>query len=252
MIAEVQQSIRQGLEDTYLKDKVLKEFSIDPHSAIIEYLFTLHVATRLLTLRTPGSKMLIHLEYSAKDFINNAFAFNLKPLPIRRKHRTIRKGRIDIAILETAKHYSLKSIIGIELKGINPPKTGIAADVKRLAHAMWQRDPVGENSIVVSFLAFAVRLKRRGALFYADEMPLKMSTRKAELTGHMARVLRPYKGISGGVEVWPIDVLGGKEVAKRTPEEFHEHKDIARETVAMAGVLVTLSRSPTALSAAMC
>lgn len=246
MIDTVRSRIKEGLEDAYFKDKALRESIIELQTSITEYLLTVHVAMRLLGLQhpNPGGRFLTHIEYGATAFLNNAFErFKLNPYRRRRKHRALRTGRIDIAILELARHLSVRSVMGIELKGINPPMTKVDADIKRLAHAMGKHDRIGENSIRASFGAYVVRLNRKGELFEACEAEPRVRENQAALTEHFARLLRRTNGIQSRVDVWAFDVRGATEVANGMPADHWDAKEIASQTGAVAGVIVSLVRA---------
>jgi hypothetical protein len=246
MIDTVRSLIKEGVEDAYFKDKALRESFIELQTPITEYLFTVHVAMKLLGWQhpQPGGRFLTHIEYGAAAFLNNAFErFKLNPYRRRRKHHTLRSGRIDIAILELASHLSVRSVMGIELKGINPPMTKVDADITRLAHAMRAHDRIGENSIRASFSAYVVRLNRKGELFEACQAEPRICGHQAALTEHFARLLRRGNGIQSRVDVWAFDIRGATEVANGMPADHWDAKEIASQTGAVAGVLVTLVRA---------
>ena len=238
--------IKAGIENAYWNNQQLRENHYEPSRAITEYLFTVSVAMELLKVRRlkAANDILIHVEYAASAFVNNAFErFRLNAHQRRQSHRPLRTGRIDIAILQLAPLLSMRSLIGIELKGVNPPLGKVDADLRRLAHAMHQVDPIGASSLSVSFGAFVKDLKRKNELFNRNEMRPRMRTLEQNLTDRFNTVIRRYGGIRAVVEVWSVNAKGADEVAEEIPEEHHERADIIRETRADAGALIILERT---------
>ena len=238
--------IKAGIENAYWNNQRLKENHHEPTRNIIEYLFTVSVAMELLNVRRvkATNDILIHVEYAASALVNNAFErFRLNPHQRRQSHRPLKTGRIDIAILRLAPLLSIRSLIGIELKGVNPPLGKVDADLRRLAHAMHQVDPIGDSSLSVSFGAFVKDLKRTNELVNRDEMRPRMRTLERNLTDRFNTAVQRYVGIRAIVEVWPVNAKGSDEVAAELPEPLRERGDIIRETRADAGVLITLERT---------
>lgn len=243
--AIVKECIIAGIEKAYRKYQGIKAQMNVPPTSITEYLITASVAQELWTadsLKSDGD-IFVQVECSATDFVNNAFErFKFKPYRRRDIHQTIRTGRIDIGVLRFGMHLGFRSVVGIELKGFNPPQNKVYADLRRLIHAMNERDAIGKNSIVASFCAFVMSLKKRNELLNACEIEPRKRALQKELGRNLKGILRNSSRLQKIIHVWNIDVEGSDEVARRTPEEFRDQNDIASETRAIVGVLVTIKR----------
>lgn len=195
---------------------------------------------------TPERGIVVQVECSATDFVNNAFErFRFDPFRRRKHHRTKRRGRIDIAVLQFGKLLSFKSVVGIELKGFNPPEKNIRSDLARLIHAMEETDPVGENSIVASFLAFIMSLKKKKEMLNARDVEPRIRNLQNKVERSLDGILTDGNGLQKNIYIWRIDVDGSDEVAQRMPEDVRDQNDIASETRAVVGVLVTITRKVT-------
>jgi hypothetical protein len=241
----VKQCIVAGTEKAYQQEQVIKAHMGEPPASITEYLITGCIAKELWTEAslTPERNIVVQVECSATDFVNNAFeGIKFNPCRRRKNHKTKRKGRIDIALLRRVKHLGFRSVVGIELKGFNPPVKSIRADLERLIHAMKQTDSIGENSIVSSFCAFVMSLKKKNELLNVCEIKPRNHALQKKLERELKGIPRKNSSLQKVIHIWNIDVDGSDEVARRTPEEIWDQNDIASASRAVVGVLVSIEQ----------
>ncbi|MBS1495088.1 MAG: hypothetical protein JST55_16400 [Bacteroidetes bacterium] len=167
--------IKNGIETAYYDLVKHEDYSELLKDKITEYLITVGVVKKLLeNTKKLSTLSSIRVEYDSDEFLSHAFTFmKLFPSIRQRKHESIRKGRIDIAILDKFISKPFKrSVCGIEIKAINPHKGDVKKDFLRFEHALLETDPIGENSIEVCFIAFLKRLDTPTKCFNeADYIP---------------------------------------------------------------------------------
>jgi len=246
MLGQIEQCIQKGVERAYFEELALTGCENEFEPDIAEYLFTVNVAQRLLEAKRQNrwNNHSICLEYDATQFKANAFPqFLLNPRRDRRTdHFSSRPGRIDTVVLSSAGMGNWRSVVGIELKGINPQRDLVFNDLHRLADAMSAIDPIDANSVVRGYCAFVLRHYNRREALEADQIRERVITRQADDERDVANELRGTAGIVTSVHFWEIWVRGATQVAETIPEELWEYGDIARETGSVTGVLVSLRR----------
>ena len=174
LLYEVEDLIVKGLEKGHNQNLFFTQNYTDFQSRIIEYLITVNIAQSLEEYcfsRGLG----VNLEYPIKDFYNGAFPSVKFPTEIfggefqtRKDHNPVKNKskRIDIAITSDPIHnngYSSsgwRSLIGIEVKPLNPTKKKVEEDVLRLAKALALTDKISENQILSGYACFFRRFDK--------------------------------------------------------------------------------------------
>jgi hypothetical protein len=159
--SEITDVIKKGLIKGYRENLLLLSSYNDFVDQVREYLLTVNVAQQLLEWNNQHLYK-INIEYPVFSFYNNAFLayywditdiFNMSI--IRREEGLSptdkRYQKIDIAITQEQSGDNAstheRTLVGIELKGINKNETEIIRDAERMAKAMVLKDKSSENSI---------------------------------------------------------------------------------------------------------
>ncbi|MDL2212641.1 hypothetical protein LJC29_01580 [Bacteroides sp. OttesenSCG-928-N06] len=158
----IKKSIKKGYDLNLAFHSYFDEFT----DTIREYLLTISVALELLEWNEEH-KYKIFVEYPLRQFYENAFPpFSFEGNTIFNQHIVSReykydnsksKEKIDIVITEEdSNSYPLidRSLVGIELKGINQTELLIIEDIERLSKAISNVDSISNNSIVLGFVIF--------------------------------------------------------------------------------------------------
>jgi len=170
--------IIQGMKNAYDDLVKFEDYNFLIRTNVTEYFFTVAVAKSLSEhIKSLPGNLTIHFEYPSDFFVQHAFD-NFKYQNVkgkehierkfikRQKHKSVRKGRIDIAILsKIAGNIWTHSVHGIEVKGINPSKKALKKDFTRLEEALLKTDKIGENSIESCFITFIKRLDNPKQVF---------------------------------------------------------------------------------------
>jgi hypothetical protein len=157
-----------GLRNGYNQKLTLHADYYDSDLDIVEYLLTVNVAQTLsIWNQENGMKYSLFLEYPTGKFFKNAFVpymivgdniFDttvIHPLAAQQldKRQDIRQGRLDLAVCQGAVGMSdfKSSVVGIELKGINPSTEKVFEDIDRLVLALTMEDKKFANSIQAGY-----------------------------------------------------------------------------------------------------
>lgn len=172
----IEKYLVNGLRNGYTQNRVLHTSYLDNESSIIEYLLTVNVAQELIEWNSNNSySYSIFLEQATETFFKSAFLpymevgndiFDMKiihPEVLKSidTNTDIRVGRLDLAVCrEKGGFLNYKeSLVGIELKGINPNIDKVIADVKRLVLAIEMKDDKFKNSILK---CYCLHIKKLG------------------------------------------------------------------------------------------
>lgn len=238
----------------------------DFHLKIAEYLFTVKVAQYLLDWvkeerRRSKKRFSVILEYNAGWFYENAFETGIEkinpktsgiktaPLPgnfIRKKG----VGRIDIAITRsvprlpsflTKDRHRERSIYGVEIKGINPTKSKLQEDFKRLSMCLLATYDNHENSIEECFILYARRLDKPQDFFSENDRPVEEYLKLKELSLFSEC---SYFGLLE-VEVCPFDIYTRliEDVINDTPSDHRDEGFDPLDTGSVWGMLIAFRKS---------
>jgi len=168
---DVIDSIKKGLNKGYRQNILLLSSFNNFIDELREYLLTVNVAQQLLDWNEEHS-FKIRIEYPVLHFYNNAFLefdldvsdfFNTVIISRGQEHAPTNKlcQKIDIAVTEDQEGAIVstheRTLIGIELKGINKSESDIISDAIRMAKAMIRTDQVSANSIQFCICGFLRR-----------------------------------------------------------------------------------------------
>lgn len=242
--SQILAQIIAGLNSAYFENLALCDPDTDVQTKVTEYLFTVNVAQKLLELKRDGGLVntAIKLEHDAGEFINGAFPrFKLNPQRIRCQHVPVRNGRIDISILRKS-NMEIRSTYGIEVKGINPSTDLIKKDLKRLAHAMEERDIIGTNSICKCYCAFIRRLDTEEELYSEPDIDLRLVKLKSEIISEYSKAISGFSKLHLCVELDIIYSSTCHDYANNIPYEYTDYEEAVESTGAAIGVIIVIAR----------
>lgn len=146
----IKESIFNGLKNACDKTK---EYTQE-ESVIIpaEYLLTVNIADDLNTnLRNMGFKTILEFNTADLSDLNyDEMGGSLFNLVLNDANQTSRSGRVDIALI----HSIQKAFTCIELKRLNPSKSQIIEDIKRLSELVNKSSNTGDTKMLYTYLSF--------------------------------------------------------------------------------------------------
>jgi hypothetical protein len=254
---DLEQYLFKGLRKGYNQNQILHTSFIDNKSSIVEYLLTVNVAQQLIDWNERyDNTYSLYLEYPTELFFKNAFLpfmdvgndiFNKntiqpKVLKSLNEKEEIRTGKIDLVVSKGKIGYGdfKESVIGIELKRINPNLTKVLEDIKRLVIAIELEDEDFNNSIQSGYCIFIKRLggNRRPSREQALEKAMRKSI-KHITTKIKANIKTTKAKINIHNELIDIKTL---EYFKAQNREDLSSDEVAEETKVVFSVLVRISR----------
>lgn len=254
---DIENYIIKGYKNGYFDNVYLNTGGGDFQSEAIEYVFTVSTAKELLKWRydsNGGNNHSIIFELSANLFKNYCFVEwrgsnstdSVKGIVHRQKHKAIRNktGRIDIAILSSETPIKdRRSVVGVEVKGINPSKNSVEADIKRLVDCLIAKDPIGTNSLESCFVVFGHRIDLPKKLFNIENYENRLQSYKVELEKFISTI-PCLSAVQCSISVFDIDKVTTEEFLKYNQDEDGrvDYLEAVKGTGAIAGVLLTIKR----------
>ena len=157
-----------GLSIGYNQNQVLHTAYINNETSIVEYLLTVNVAQKLIEWNESQKwNYSLYLEYPTDKFFKNAFLpymqvgddifdsdiIHPEVTKSIKQNDKIRTGRIDLVVCKEKSGFIdfKESLIGIELKGLNPNLDKVVEDIDRLVLPIEMEDDKFENSIQAGY-----------------------------------------------------------------------------------------------------
>lgn len=250
-----------GLRKGYVQKQTLHAAYYDSDLDIVEYLLTVNVAQTLIDWNFGnGMNYSLFLEYPTDKFFKNAFVpymivgddiFDttiIHPLAAKQidKREDIRQGRLDLAVCQGAVGISdfKSSVVGIELKGINPRTEKVLEDIDRLVLALTMKDDNFENSIQVGYCLHIKKLggNKRASTKQSLTNAMDGSIDKLRncVSGHVAST---SSGIQVEVIAEVIDLTSSEDfTSSADQEESWTYDEVAERTNIVSAVLIKLAR----------
>lgn len=250
----------EGLRQGYYQNQEFNVRYSDNELSIIEYLLTVNLAQKVDVWRKKENKMYsIFLEYSTNKFFRNTFLPYMLVgegiFDIELIHPTvtqnisdnaeIRTGRIDIVICDDEIGYGdhKKSLIGIEVKGINPSHGEIFSDVNRLKLALEMNDPDNrfQNSLQVGY---CLHLKLLGGnKVITNRKGLEAALEKS-ISNLKTALSSKYSFTRSNFEIFAKSfMIKGSEDYKSDGELEYTADEVAEGTKIVAAVIIKLQRT---------
>ncbi len=254
---EVADVIKLGLKKGYKENLLLIRSYTVFIDEVREYLLTVNVAQQLLIWNEPNSNK-IRIEYPVLYFYNNAFLsyvlnvtdiFNMGIISRQSGHSPTEKRyqKIDLAITQTmegemgSEHE--RSIVGIELKGINKNEDDIIKDAERLANAMILQDTgVGKNSIEFCFCGFLKRLDDDEQMVTKADVPTLTQRETNNWTAICNKLNTSYNQLNFSIDFFDIVITPVEAVSQFHRQAESDYSEVANDTGLVLGGILKIER----------
>ncbi|MBI3133656.1 MAG: hypothetical protein HYZ14_03175 [Bacteroidetes bacterium] len=254
---EIKESIKIGLRKGYRQNILLIGSYTNFTDQVREYLLTVNVAQQLLEWNQDYS-FKIRIEYPVLYFFNNAFSemdWNIKDFydreptfrqdghsPTKNHHQ-----KIDIAItreeLGNSTFMEERTLVGIELKGINKVAGDIIHDVKRMSDAMIRSDNISPNSIEYCFCGFLRRIDKDNILVTDDFIKSRTAEEQSYWEKKCEDLKLIYPILNFNVEMFEI-IYASLEANGGWHERYnYDYYDQIRDTGMVVGYVLTISKN---------
>lgn len=255
-IEEISNSIKDGLKKGYKQNLLLLSSYDNFMDEVREYLLTVNVAQSLLKWNQQHIYE-INIEYPVLKFYNNAFpAYKLDIIDLFDMNIISRKSghsptdklyqKIDLAITQmwkgenTEEH--LRSLVGIELKGINKNEEDIKKDAGRLARAMLLNDNIEENSIKFCICGFLKRYDTPDIIVTESYINKKMEEEKNHWDKICNKLNSDYKKLKFSIEVFKVENTTYEDIKDIHEKMESDYSDVANSTGIIVGCILKLER----------
>jgi hypothetical protein len=260
-MTDIEHHLKEGLKNGYNQNQVLHTSYFDNETSIVEYLLTVNVAQKLIEWNSEKSySYSLYLEYPTEKFFKNAFLpymevgdgiFDIDIIHPEvtksiKDNDDIRTGRIDLVVCKEKLGFTgfKESLIGIELKGLNPSLDKVVEDIERLVLSIEMKDGKFENSIQAGY---CLHIKKLGG----DK---RLSTEKTLESAMQKSIENLENVIKAKVKTTTTKIAVLSEVvSKMTCEEFAQQanqKDLTADEVAegtkiVFSVMIKITRNNT-------
>jgi hypothetical protein len=161
----------------------------------------------------------------------------------KKKEENSEKGnveKIDIAITIDVSD-NIRSLIGIELKGINTSTQGINDDIKRLKQAINEIDEVSENSILAGYSCFIQKLsvgKKDEEILTKNQIDLMVNKFKDKWQIKVNTMTQVEL-----IEVFIIEATALEDIENIHRQRNSDYHEVASETGVVVGTLLKVFRA---------
>lgn len=255
-VVEISDLIKTGLKKGYKQNLLLLSSFNDFIDQVREYLLTVNVAQHILEWNEHHSYK-IQIEYPVLSFYNNAFPsykwevtdiFNIAIISRQTGHSPTDKNyqKIDLVITEeqqgeNASTYE-RTLVGIELKGINKNEADIIKDAERLSKAMLLKDQIGDNSINFCFCGFLKRFDKSEELV-TTELIMKKNEEEGQHWGtNCTNLNSKYPSLQFSIEIFEIINTAYEVVADIHKKMDSNYSEVANDTGIVSGGILTIQR----------
>lgn len=259
-MTDLEQNLKEGLRNGYNQNQVLHTSFIDNETSIVEYLLTVNVAQQLIEWNSKKNyDYSLYLEYPTEKFFKNAFVpymevgdglfdneiIHPEVTKSLRDNEDIRTGRIDLVVCKEKLGYSdfKESLVGIELKGLNPSLEKVIEDIDRLVLAieMSDTDKKFENSIQSGYCLHIKKLGGDKRLSTKDTLEKAM----AKSIENLKKVIgEKAKKTSAKIDVVTdiVSIKTKEDFDKQGNKEDVTADEVAEGTKIVFSVLIKITR----------
>lgn len=254
--SEITDNIKKGLTKGYRQNLLL----LSSYNAFIdqvrEYLLTVNVAQQLLDWNEQHSYK-IQIEYPISYFYNNAFIasdwdfkdiFDSSIIQRQAGHSPTEKlhQKIDIAITQEQQGSNAstneRSLVGIELKGINKSEDEIIKDAKRMSNAMLRTDPISPNSIEFCFCGFLKRFDKGEEMVTDKIIQKKIDVEQSHWDNICRGLQTTYITLNFTTEIFKIMATSFEAVADIHKQMDSDYSEVANDTGIVVGCILIITR----------
>lgn len=135
--------------------------------------------------------------------------------------------------------YLERSILGIEIKGINPSKSSLREDFERIAQCITHYHFISQNSIDACFILYALRLDSPRKAFSEKEIPNEVEIRDQE--AQIFSSFKFYNDVIVTIDPFDIYTYPLEDFERNTPIELWDDFD-PQATGSVWGIIVTIRK----------
>lgn len=254
--SELKENLKTGIARGYMQNLLLLSSYNNFIDQVREYLLTVNVAQQLLEWNNQHLYK-IQIEYPISLFYENAFIrtdwiapdiFNMSIVERLRGHSPTEKlhQKIDIAITQEQQNTSFstdeRTIVGIELKGINKNQADIINDAERMCNAMLRTDPISPNSIEICFCGFIKRFDKAEELVTKDYIQTKISEVQSNWDNICNILHIKYQGLNFTTDLFEIQVTTFETIADIHKQMGSDYSEVANDTGIVIGCILSIER----------
>lgn len=253
---EISDTIKVGLQKGYNQNLLLLSSYDDFMYEVREYLLTVNVAQQLLDWNK-NHQYKVRIEYPIQTFYTKAFPshiwkgediFNLDIVSRDPDHSPTEHHyqKIDLAITQDTAGANAseneRTIVGIELKGINQNTNLIVKDLERMANAMIRTDSISDNSIKYCYSGFLRRFDK-GDEMVTDSFLQEKDLKENKYWNNQCSILNnQFKKLLFSFEFFSI-VHRPLEVIRQVHTEIQsDYSEVANDTGMVSGGIITIER----------
>jgi hypothetical protein len=240
LLDEVEKSLKEGVIEAYQQNIKMCYDYTEFKSKMVEYLIVVNIAQKLMEW-TLSKYIQVHLEYSLRDFYNNAFPyskciaesiFDMKSI-YRENHNpeNNKSARIDIVITQLYEKYNkYQSLVGIEVKSINSHKGSIIKDIHRLSKPLSYKDKVGENSLIGCYSLFFRRLDNPKKINTESDDSSKKKKELIKWNSVLNDFKREYPSLNYNLKSILVQNSDYTKIIDSLPEGEIDYSEVAEKT----------------------
>ncbi|CAM1366240.1 hypothetical protein [Tenacibaculum xiamenense] len=271
LVEDVEKLIIEGLKKGYRQNLFFTQNYTGFQSRIIEYLITVNIAQSLEEYCFKGC-LGVNLEYPLEKFYNGSFPcikYNYPDIPPntnkegkkllnyfgatlqnRKDHNPSqnKSKRLDIAITGDPIHTDgyltneRRSLVGIEIKTLNPSKASVIKDITRLADALNLEDEISENQILCGFVCFFRRFDKENETFSQHQINNSKKSEKNKWIKNLNDLTEIYPKLNFNIipevlEESPVENVGPFE----EKPELENYEDYADNSGLVIGYLIKIT-----------
>lgn len=255
-ISEVKDNIKIGLKKGYNQNLLLLSSYNNFIDQVREYLLTVNVAQQLLDWNVHHD-FKIQIEYPVLNFYNNAFIasdwlvssiFDMSLIERQRGHSPTEKyhQKIDIAIThEQSGNLATRderTIVGIELKGINKRQEEIIKDAERMSNAMLRTDPISSNSIEFCICGFLRRIDKGAEMVTKKIIQTKTNTLQLQWSQICVDLQTTYPSLKFKTEIFEVMTVALEDIAYIHGQMDSDYSEVANDTGIVVGCILSITR----------
>ena len=252
---EISKRIKLGLQKGYNQNLLLLSSYDDFMYEVREYLLTVNVAYQLLEWNK-NHHYKVRIEYPIQTFYTNAFpshtwkgedVFNMDIVSRDPDHSPTEHHyqKIDIAITQDTAEASEneKTIVGIELKGINQKPVLIVKDLLRMANAMIRTDSISDNNIKYCYSGFLRRFDK-GDEMVTESFLQEKEIKEKEYWNNQCSILNiQFKELLFSFEFFSIVHRPLEVITQVHTEMQSDYNEVANDTGMVSGGIIIIERN---------
>jgi hypothetical protein len=154
--------------------------------------------------------------------------------------------KIDIAItqeqLGNFASTDERTIVGIELKGINKSQEEITKDAKRMSNAMLRTDPISPNSIEFCFCGFLRRFDKGEEMVTEKIIQTKITSLQLQWNQVCLDLHSIYPSLNFDTEIFNVRTTALEDIANIHKQMDSDYSEVANDTGIVVGCILSIRR----------